>query len=122
MQHNIETDKQDKLQSLDRHIGATEAQLHQWNDANLKKFAIFKERVAECLKYIETDKQARDYEHEVQFREIEALEKQINDKFSAERQARKDMEARLVQQVEDKFTSVRKALSQESRNRYESIE
>ena len=32
------------------------------------------------------------------------------------------MEARLLQQIEDKFLSVRKTLSQESRNRYESIE
>lgn len=37
----------------------------------MKKFAVFKEKVTECLKYIETDKQARDYEHEVQLREIE---------------------------------------------------
>jgi hypothetical protein len=32
------------------------------------------------------------------------------------------METRLLQQVEDRFMSIRKVLSQESRNRYESIE
>ena len=32
------------------------------------------------------------------------------------------MEARLLQQIDEKFMGVRKILSQESRNRYESIE
>jgi hypothetical protein len=32
------------------------------------------------------------------------------------------METRLLQQIEDKFMAVRKTLSAESRNRYESVE
>lgn len=122
MQVNIENDKQDKLQTLDRQVGNTELQLNQWHESNLKKFSAFKEKVTECLKYIETDKQARDYEHETQFREIEVLEKSINEKFQLEKTSRKEMEVRLLQQIEDKFMGVRKTLSQESRNRYESIE
>ena len=122
MQINIENDKQDKLQTLDRNIINAEQQLNIWQESNLKKFSLFKEKVTECLKYIETDKQAREYEHEVQLRELEALEKSIQDKFNSEKQARKDMETRLMQQIEDKFMAVRKTLSTESRNRYESVE
>ena len=55
-------------------------------------------------------------------REIESLEKQTVDKFNHEKMARKDMEAKLLQAVEDKFMGVRKTLSLESRNRYESVE
>ena len=47
----------------------------------------------------------------MQVREIEALEKSINDKFNAEKMARKDMEAKLLQQIEDRFMSIRKTLS-----------
>lgn len=54
--------------------------------------------------------------------EITQLEKSIEERFHAEKLARKDMEARLLKQVEEKFLTVRKTLSQESRNRYESIE
>ena len=122
MQINIENDKQDKLQTLDRNIINAEQQLNIWQESNLKKFSLFKEKVTECLKYIETDKQAREYEHEVQLRELEALEKSIQDKLNSEKQARKDMETRLMQQIEDKFMAVRKTLSTESRNRYESVE
>jgi hypothetical protein len=58
----------------------------------------------------------------MQLKEIELLESNIQEKFYQEKLARKDMEARLLQQIEDKFMAVRKTLSQESRNRYESIE
>lgn len=96
---------------MDRQLSQTDVNLTQWQDSNLKRFSHFKEKVTECLKYIETDKQARDYEHEIQLREIEQLENQIQDKFYQEKQARKDMEARLLQQIEDKFMAVRKTLS-----------
>lgn len=75
MQVNIENDKADKLHSLQKHIVTVDGKLTQWNEANSKKFASFKEKVTECLKYIETDKQAQDYEHMVHLREVENLEK-----------------------------------------------
>jgi len=58
----------------------------------------------------------------MQIQEIEQLQKSIEERFHAEKQARKEMEARLLQQIDEKFMGVRKVLSQESRNRYESIE
>ena len=122
MQISIQNEKQDQLLNLETHVSSTEGKIQAWQESNAKKFTAFKEKVTECLKYIETDKQARDFEHLSQLREVEALEKQINDKFHAEKLARKDMEAKLLQHVEDRFMAVRKLLSQESRNRYESIE
>lgn len=122
MQVDIEKDKQGKLMSLDKQLGQTDGSLVQWQEANLKKFADFKLKVNECLRYIENDKQAQQYEHEMQIQEITQLEKSIEERFHAEKLARKEMEARLLQQVEEKFLTVRKTLSQESRNRYESIE
>ena len=122
IQVSIENDRQDKLLNLDRSLNQTDVELTQWQEQNLKKFGQFKEKVTECLKYIETDKQARDYEHEVQLREIEQLEQSIQERFYQEKIARKDMETRLLNSIEEKFLGVRKTLSQESRNRYESIE
>jgi len=122
MQVSIDNDKQDKLQVLERQLSQTDSRLGQWNEANLKKFAVFKEKVTECLKYIEADKQATDYEQQVEQKQIQALTKSVEERFNQEKLARKDMEARLLQQIEDRFMTVRKTLSQESRNRYESIE
>ena len=56
MQASIETDKIDKLRSLENHIISVDGKLHAWQDSNAKKFALFKEKVTECLKYIENDK------------------------------------------------------------------
>lgn len=66
MQVDIEKDKQGKLMSLDKQLGQTDGSLIQWQEANLKKFADFKQKVNECLRYIENDKQAQQYEHEMQ--------------------------------------------------------
>lgn len=70
MQVDIEKDKQGKLMSLDKQLGQTDGSLIQWQESNLKKFAEFKQSVNECLRYIENDKQAQQYEHEMQLQEI----------------------------------------------------
>ena len=63
MQTSIHNQKQDKLQTLDTNVYNTNAKLSAWHEHNVKKFAAFKEKVTHCLKYIETDKQTRDYEN-----------------------------------------------------------
>ena len=64
MQLDIETDKQSKLYNLDSQLEQTDQTLSQWHQSNMSKFSQFKEQVTECLKYIEQDKQSREYEHE----------------------------------------------------------
>ena len=74
------------------------------------------------MRYVDADRQTRVKEHNARLNEVEMLEQAIEERFFQEKQARKEMEARLLDQVEEKFMAVRKALSLESRNRYENIE
>ena len=96
MQLDIETDKQSKLYNLDSQLEQTDQTLSQWHQSNMSQFSQFKEQVTECLKYIEQDKQSREYEHETQLQELEQLKASIEARFLTEKQARKEMEQRLV--------------------------
>ena len=81
MQVDIENDKQTKLMYLDQQISQTNVTLQQWQEQNLNRFQVFKEKVTSCLKYIETDQQERDYEHEKQLKEIDTLQRSIEERF-----------------------------------------
>ena len=35
-----------------------------WHDTNNKKFGVFRERINEFVRYIDEDKQAKEYSHE----------------------------------------------------------
>ena len=57
MQVNIENDRQEKLIAIDRHLQTTDEALLEWQEQNIKRFTSFKDKVQDCLKYIEADKQ-----------------------------------------------------------------
>lgn len=46
----------------------------EWHEANSKKFNAFKERLNEFHKYIEEDKQAKEYVYEARIQELKNLE------------------------------------------------
>ena len=69
----------------------------------MKKFNDFKIKVSECLNYIENDKAAQIYEREAHLQEVIEFEKSIEERFQQEKQARKEMEARLLLHIEDKL-------------------
>jgi hypothetical protein len=93
-----------------------------WHDSNNKKFNIFKDRINEFTKYIEEDKLAKEYSHETRLQELKALEIKIQERFEQENVARREMEKRLFQVIEDRFSALKTDVTKESRNRYESVE
>ena len=89
---------------------------------NLVKFNDYKLRITQFLTHIENDKAQQQMEKERQLEELSKLEKQAESRFAKEREALKETEKRLLGLIEEKFMTVRKNLSSESRERYESIE
>ena len=70
-----------KLESVDQKIEAVDEKVLDWHDSNNKKFNIFRERINEFTKYIDEDRQAKDYFHETRLQELKALEQKIQERF-----------------------------------------
>lgn len=94
----------------------------EWHDHNNKKFNLFKDRINEFHKYVDEDKQTKEYIYETRLQELKALEIKIQERFEQETAARRDMEKRLAGIVEDRFAALKSDVAKESRNRFESIE
>jgi len=94
----------------------------QWHEGNNKKFNVFKEKINEFHKYIDEDKQAKEYLYETRLQELKTLEGKIQERFDVEASARREMEKRMLGSVDDRFAALKADVSKESRNRYESVE
>ena len=111
-----------KLEAVEQKTDMVDEKIIDWHEANSKKFNVLKERINEFHKYIDEDKQAKEFIYEARMQELKNLETKILERFEQENAARKEMEKRLLGIVEDRFTSLKTDVSKESRNRYESIE
>ena len=53
-----------KLENVDQKIDQTDDKIIEWHESNNKKFNGFKEKISEFNKYINEDKQAKEYQYE----------------------------------------------------------
>lgn len=74
---NIEQEKFMKLESVDQKIEQVDDKILDWHENNNKKFNIFRDRINEFTKYIDEDKQAKEYQHEARLQELKTLEAKI---------------------------------------------
>jgi hypothetical protein len=52
-----------------------------WHESNNKKFNTFKERINEFHKYIEEDKQTKEFLYEARMQELKTIESKILERF-----------------------------------------
>ena len=93
-----------------------------WHHSDQKRFVLLQERLAATVQYVETYRQERDYEESAFTSELTSLEARIAQKFAQERQADLDMEKRLTQLMNDRFSQLRGNLAEESKTRYDTLE
>ena len=53
-----------KLEGVDQKVEVLDDKIIQWHEGNNKRFNVFKERINEFHKYIDEDKQAKEYLYE----------------------------------------------------------
>lgn len=89
---------------------------------NFKTFSQTKEQIAKLIQSIEEDKQYYEsmYENKTQY--ITMLEFKLMERFDNESQERREVERKLLSQVEDRYNILKNELAKESRNRNESID
>lgn len=73
----IEQEKFMKLESVDQKIEQIDDRIVDWHESNNKKFNIFKDRLTDYQKYIDEDRQAKEYFHEARQQELKNLEGKI---------------------------------------------
>ena len=66
-----------KLENVDQKIDQTDDKIIEWHESNNKKFNAFKEKISEFNKYINEDKQSKEYQYEQRLAELKALEVKI---------------------------------------------
>ena len=78
---NIEQEKYMKLENVDQRIDSMDDSIISWHESNNKKFAGFKDKITEFHKYIEEDKQAKEFLYEARLQELKNLENKILERF-----------------------------------------
>ncbi len=96
--------------------------IEETKDANNKKFNDIKEQVLIIQKNIDDEAQKREATHSEFMEFLKKMEEKIFEKFDAELQNKKELEANVSNQLDSRFNSVKVELQKESKTRYDNIE
>jgi hypothetical protein len=119
---NIESDKYNKFEDIEVRINKIDEKNSETNEMTFKTFSQIKEHMMKIIQSIEEDKQNYESSFESRTQAISMLEFKLLEKFDQESSERKDMEKRLLNQIDDKYGILRNELSKEVKNRNESID
>jgi hypothetical protein len=119
---NIESDKYNKFEDIEVRINKLDEKNSETNEMTFKTFSQIKEHMMKIIQSIEEDKQNYESSFESRTQAISMLEFKLLEKFDQESSERKDMEKRLLNQIDDKYGILRNELSKEVKNRNESID
>ena len=119
---NIESDKYNKFEDIEVRINKLDEKNSETNEMTFKTFSQIKEQMMKIIQSIEEDKQNYESSFESRTQAISMLEFKLLEKFDQESSERKDMEKRLLNQIDDKYGILRNELSKEVKNRNESID
>jgi hypothetical protein len=119
---NIESDKYNKFEDIEVRINKMDEKNSETNEMTFKTFSILKEQMMKIIQSIEEDKQNYESSFESRTQAISMLEFKLLEKFDQESSERKDMEKRLLNQIDDKYGILRNELNKEIKNRNESID
>jgi hypothetical protein len=96
--------------------------IEETKENNNKKFNDVKEQVLIIQKTIDDEGQKREGAHGEFMEFMKKMEEKIFEKFDQELGAKKDIEMKIAQYLEEKFNIVKSDLQTESKTRFQSIE
>jgi len=77
MHFDIESDRNQKLHSVEQQLTFVDDKVTDWHHTDQKRFVLLQERLASYLQYVETYRQERDYEEAAFVNELSTLEAKI---------------------------------------------
>jgi hypothetical protein len=119
---NIESEKYNKFEDIEVRINKMDEKNSETNEITFKTFSQIKEQMMKIIQSIEEDKQNYESSFESRTQVISMLEFKLLEKFDQESSERKEMEKRLLNQIDDKYGILSNELSKEVKNRNESID
>lgn len=119
---NIENDKYSKYEEVEIRLANLDEKIIETNETNFKTFNQTKEEISKIIQMIEEDRQKFDQSYENRNQYLSQLEFTLMQKFDQEASARKNMEKKLLSQIDERFTVLKNELYKEEKNRNESVE
>ena len=119
---NIESEKYNKYEDIEVRINNLDEKATENNEINFKTFSQIKEQMTRIIQSIEEEKQIYETSFEARTQNISMLEFKLLEKFDLESNERREMEKRLLNQIDDKYGILRNELNKELKNRNESID
>ena len=119
---NIENDKYSKYEEVEVRIANLDEKVIETNEATFKTFNQTKEQITQIIQSIEEDRQKFEASYESRTQYISQLEFKLMKRFETESSERKDMEKRLITQIDDRYNILKNELFKEEKNRNESVE
>lgn len=119
--YNIQTDKNNKYMEVEGRLNLLEQKMNESQDDVVKEFNQTKKDIAALIQSIEEDRQQFDAAYEARTQYLSNLEFKLMQKFNDEQENRKNMEARLFNQIDNCTNTLKNELMKEEQNRNESI-
>ena len=118
----MENEKSSKYETYEGKILSLYNSIEEIKENNNKKFNDVKEQVLLIQKTSDDESQKRESAHNEFMEFMKKMEEKIFEKFDAELNAKREIEVRLSQYLEEKFNYVKSELQKESKSRYDAIE
>lgn len=119
---NIENDKYSKYEEVEVRVANLDEKSIESNEMNFKAFNQTKEQISKIIQCIEEDRQKFESTAESRNQYVSMLEFKLLQRFESESGERKEMEKRLLTQIDDRYNILKNELFKEERNRNESVE
>jgi hypothetical protein len=118
----LDNEKSNKYEQYEHKILSLYNSIEEIKETNNKKFNDVKEQILLIQKTCDEESQKRESAHTEFMEFMKKMEEKIFEKFEAELNAKRDIELKLSQYLEEKFNSVKGDLQRESKTRYDAIE
>ena len=118
----IENEKSTKFEQYEQKTMNIYNSIEETKENNNQKFNDVKEQILVIQKTLEDDSSKREAAHNEFMDFMKKMEEKIFEKFDAELQAKKEIEVKVAQYLEEKFNIVKNELQNQSKTRYDSIE
>ena len=122
LQNSLQQDRTGRIDSAESKIANIEENYLESHDALAKKYNGLKEEISGIKAAIDEESRARERYIGDKMRDVRLLEDSFAAKIENENNARKDMEARLYRQIEDRTVSLRSEILRDINNGFGELE
>ena len=122
MQVGTDQDKTARIENSEFRIQQLENSFNTVQEALNKKLNGLREAANKLTRFVEDESNSRDLQLDKKTKEIYALDQQLSQILDEEIQNRKELEIRLLRQIEERVNNVRQELANESHDRQLNVE